>query len=321
MAFYEGPISVTLALALTVLILASSSDAAKPDNKLRKLRGLQDSNDAGMEDIEFWTNFFRNADMSMPETKCDVGESCREEGSTCSVGTETCCGEIFDSFVCECANIDNELKYQCFFTDACLRPPCETISPTLGVIPSPTPPPFIIPTFPPISPPTSPRTLSPTSPPTSPPASAPRTVTPTADTPNPITPFPTVETTTQNPITPFPTVDASTQSPITPFPTVDNTGGTPATPNPTDPRTPVTPNPTDPRSPDTLSPTPLATSEFICPSADFVGCTAPDPNNPLNECDPVGEPCVGGNPGEFCCQDGCPRNYCTAKPGLPPVSP
>ncbi|KAL7472667.1 hypothetical protein ACHAXS_013038 [Conticribra weissflogii] len=329
MKLHNGNVSVTLALSL--LILASSVDAAKPSHKLKKLRGLQDSNDARVEDFEFWTSFFRNADMSIPELICDIGESCREEGSTCSVGTETCCGETFDSFVCECVDVDGELKYQCFFTDACLRPPCETTAPTVGAIPSPTVPPLPIPSSPPISLPTSPRTLSPTSTPASPPVSAPMTETPTVATPNPITPFPTAETTTQNPITPFPTVDTFNQSPITPFPTADNGGTpvtpnptdprTPATPNPTDPRTPATPNPTDPRTPDTPSPTPLATPDFICPSADFVGCTAPDPNNPVNECDPIGEPCVGGNAGEFCCQDGCPRNYCTAKPGLPSVSP
>mmetsp|Transcript_29967 Transcript_29967/g.63075 ORF Transcript_29967/g.63075 Transcript_29967/m.63075 type:complete len:237 (+) Transcript_29967:163-873(+) len=122
--------------------------------------------------------------------------------------------------------------------------------------------------------------------------------------PSPTTPFPTSET--QSPITPFPTVQTVTQRPITPFPTADDAAGTPATSSPTGGRTPITTSPTDPSPP-----------AFICPSADFVGCTAPDPNNPVNECDVIGEPCVGGNPGEFCCEDGCPRNYCTAKPGPP----
>ena len=47
--------------------------------------------------------------------------------------------------------------------------------------------------------------------------------------------------------------------------------------------------------------------------ASFVGCTAVDPANPIDECTAVGEPCPNGNNGEFCCKDGCPRNYCTAK--------
>lgn len=54
-------------------------------------------------------------------------------------------------------------------------------------------------------------------------------------------------------------------------------------------------------------------SSFNCPPASFVGCTAPNPSNPVDECPTIGQPCEGGNPGEYCCRDGCPRNYCTAK--------
>ena len=54
-------------------------------------------------------------------------------------------------------------------------------------------------------------------------------------------------------------------------------------------------------------------ASFNCPPASFVGCTAPNPNNPIDECPIVGQPCKDGNPGEYCCKDGCPRNYCTAK--------
>jgi hypothetical protein len=54
-------------------------------------------------------------------------------------------------------------------------------------------------------------------------------------------------------------------------------------------------------------------STFVCPPASFVGCTAPDPDNLIDECPTVGQPCVDGNDGEYCCKDGCPRNYCTAK--------
>lgn len=54
-------------------------------------------------------------------------------------------------------------------------------------------------------------------------------------------------------------------------------------------------------------------SSFNCPPASFVGCTAANPNDPVDECTAVGLPCDGGNEGEFCCRDACPRNYCTAK--------
>jgi hypothetical protein len=58
---------------------------------------------------------------------------------------------------------------------------------------------------------------------------------------------------------------------------------------------------------------PVAGGAFICPDASFVGCTAVDPTNPEDECTTVGEPCLNGQDGEYCCLDGCPRNYCTAK--------
>ena len=50
-----------------------------------------------------------------------------------------------------------------------------------------------------------------------------------------------------------------------------------------------------------------------CPVATDVQCTAPDPNNFDDECPRVGQVCSNGNPGEYCCRDLCPRNYCTAK--------
>eukprot|EP00581_Thalassiosira_minuscula_P012318 CAMPEP_0183719330 /NCGR_PEP_ID=MMETSP0737-20130205/12322_1 /TAXON_ID=385413 /ORGANISM="Thalassiosira miniscula, Strain CCMP1093" /LENGTH=959 /DNA_ID=CAMNT_0025949047 /DNA_START=197 /DNA_END=3076 /DNA_ORIENTATION=- len=51
---------------------------------------------------------------------------------------------------------------------------------------------------------------------------------------------------------------------------------------------------------------------FKCPDASFIGCTAPDPSDPRDECPIVGEPCDNGINGEFCCRDSC-RNYCTSK--------
>ena len=76
------------------------------------------------------------------------------------------------------------------------------------------------------------------------------------------------------------------------------------------------PTPTPPTP--TPQPTP-STPSFNCPAASFIGCTAPDPQDFEDECSTVGEPCENGNPGEFCCLDGCPRNYCTAKPATSSV--
>eukprot|EP00579_Thalassiosira_antarctica_P022282 CAMPEP_0201987656 /NCGR_PEP_ID=MMETSP0904-20121228/91909_1 /ASSEMBLY_ACC=CAM_ASM_000553 /TAXON_ID=420261 /ORGANISM="Thalassiosira antarctica, Strain CCMP982" /LENGTH=1137 /DNA_ID=CAMNT_0048541777 /DNA_START=72 /DNA_END=3485 /DNA_ORIENTATION=- len=58
------------------------------------------------------------------EPSCDSFAACYEEGSTCARGTESCCGDTYDSLKCDCANIDGSLQYMCFFTDACLRPSC-----------------------------------------------------------------------------------------------------------------------------------------------------------------------------------------------------
>lgn len=77
----------------------------------------------------------------------------------------------------------------------------------------------------------------------------------------------------------------------------------------TDPPAPTAPNGTPPP---TQAPLPAPVG-FICPVASVVGCTAPDPSDPVNECPVVGEPCPDGNAGEFCCLDDCPRRYCTAK--------
>ncbi|KAL7525648.1 hypothetical protein ACHAWF_001452, partial [Thalassiosira exigua] len=66
---------------------------------------------------------------------CAVGETCTVEGDTCTDGsTEECCGETFESFVCECeAGSDGELTFQCMFTDACLGKPnvvgCTAVDP------------------------------------------------------------------------------------------------------------------------------------------------------------------------------------------------
>ncbi|KAL3766501.1 hypothetical protein ACHAW5_001170 [Stephanodiscus triporus] len=65
-------------------------------------------------------------------------------------------------------------------------------------------------------------------------------------------------------------------------------------------------------SPPATMPPPPTPPMFNCPPASLVGCTAPDPSNPQDECPVVGEPCEGDS-GEFCCPDECPRNYCTAK--------
>ena len=55
----------------------------------------------------------------------------------------------------------------------------------------------------------------------------------------------------------------------------------------------------------------------ILEQASFVGCTAEDPANPVDECDDVGQTCPNSQTNEYCCLDDCPRNYCTSKPANP----
>jgi len=157
---------------------------------------------------------------------CDSGETCVEAGTRCSDGTtETCCGETFDSFVCECSD---DLTYVCFFSDACLDPQCGTEPPVSGptpVTPSPVPPPALGFNCPPVS------------------AS----------------------------ITNHHFCNHHQQTPYSIKRTILQT------------------------------------------QASLVGCTALDLTDPQDECPTVGEPCAGATDGEFCCRDGCPRNYCTAK--------
>ncbi|KAL7532622.1 hypothetical protein ACHAXR_009153 [Thalassiosira sp. AJA248-18] len=63
-------------------------------------------------------------------SSCDVDKPCDKEFSSCTDGTtESCCGETYDSFRCDCMrNEDGALAYVCMFTDACYGP-CETTVP------------------------------------------------------------------------------------------------------------------------------------------------------------------------------------------------
>lgn len=60
--------------------------------------------------------------LRCPIDQPDPGDSCTvDPRETCAYGTESCCGETFDSLLCEC--IDGE--WTCLVTDACLDPPCQ----------------------------------------------------------------------------------------------------------------------------------------------------------------------------------------------------
>eukprot|EP00579_Thalassiosira_antarctica_P013402 CAMPEP_0201945280 /NCGR_PEP_ID=MMETSP0903-20130614/53821_1 /ASSEMBLY_ACC=CAM_ASM_000552 /TAXON_ID=420261 /ORGANISM="Thalassiosira antarctica, Strain CCMP982" /LENGTH=1137 /DNA_ID=CAMNT_0048488343 /DNA_START=75 /DNA_END=3488 /DNA_ORIENTATION=- len=175
------------------------------------------------------------APSALADTRsCDVGLSCFEDGSRCTDGTtESCCGETFDSFVCDCANVDGNLKYMCFFTDACLIQSCETfatptpskapesiIYTTSAITGSPTKQPFMAPTLVPSKRPTQLPTEKPSNQPTAIPSKAP-TDQPTTERP---TPLPTELPITTKVPTSAPTLPPSSNAPtpaqaLTPIPT------------------------------------------------------------------------------------------------------
>ncbi|KAL7440436.1 hypothetical protein ACHAXH_006871 [Discostella pseudostelligera] len=63
---------------------------------------------------------------------CYAGAQCSEEGMRCADGsTESCCGETYNSFVCDCAIMEGTLQYTCISTDACLAP-CDSSVPEVS---------------------------------------------------------------------------------------------------------------------------------------------------------------------------------------------
>jgi hypothetical protein len=54
------------------------------------------------------------------------GDPCEGE-AMCSYGTETCCGNTYPSYRCEC----RDDGFVCMYTDACLIPGCEDASTAL----------------------------------------------------------------------------------------------------------------------------------------------------------------------------------------------
>jgi hypothetical protein len=59
-------------------------------------------------------------DPTCPATTPTIGSSCTVEGQECAYGTETCCGQTYDSLIIFCA----DGVYQGYYTDACLVPTC-----------------------------------------------------------------------------------------------------------------------------------------------------------------------------------------------------
>lgn len=69
--------------------------------------------------------------------ECYDGAQCSEEGTRCTDGSiESCCGETYDSFICDCAIIvEGTLRYRCIFTDVCVDPLCDNVVPEVSTAP------------------------------------------------------------------------------------------------------------------------------------------------------------------------------------------
>ncbi len=68
--------------------------------------------------------------------KCYDGAQCSEEGTRCTDGSiESCCGETYNSFVCDCAIVEGTLRYRCIFTDVCVDPLCDSVVPEVSNAP------------------------------------------------------------------------------------------------------------------------------------------------------------------------------------------
>lgn len=76
---------------------------------------------------------FREKDINTASSslynECATGIPCYEETLGCNDGTiESCCGETFYSYVCDCIDFNSNLLYaNCRYTEVCTDPSCEGI--------------------------------------------------------------------------------------------------------------------------------------------------------------------------------------------------
>ncbi len=110
-------IGIFLALA-TILILSTNSVAAA--TTATHLRGLRS------DDSNTTLVIQPHPEFCAPDAECYL------EGSLCSEGTEKCCGQTYDSLLCECVSADGGkgFRLMCAHLDACLNKSCDDIDDT-----------------------------------------------------------------------------------------------------------------------------------------------------------------------------------------------
>mmetsp|Transcript_6484 Transcript_6484/g.11283 ORF Transcript_6484/g.11283 Transcript_6484/m.11283 type:complete len:113 (-) Transcript_6484:455-793(-) len=86
--------------------------SSKKKKKLKKKSKMKESDD--------YDEPFPNDD-ACPEEAPITGDPCQDVVPlVCEYGEESCCGQTFTSFACDCF----QGEFSCFFTDYCLLPGC-----------------------------------------------------------------------------------------------------------------------------------------------------------------------------------------------------
>mmetsp|Transcript_6486 Transcript_6486/g.11287 ORF Transcript_6486/g.11287 Transcript_6486/m.11287 type:complete len:117 (-) Transcript_6486:455-805(-) len=90
--------------------------SSKKKKKLKKKSKMKESDDMDDDYDEPFPN-----DDACPEEAPITGDPCQDVVPlVCEYGEESCCGQTFTSFACDCF----QGEFSCFFTDYCLLPGC-----------------------------------------------------------------------------------------------------------------------------------------------------------------------------------------------------
>ena len=108
-------------LALVIIVALFTNNVAAITTHLRGLEIVKDDSNTTL------------VIQPHPEA-CAPGIVCYVEGSLCTDGTETCCGQTYDSLLCDCVSADGDggkgFQYMCVNLDACTDKSCDVIDDT-----------------------------------------------------------------------------------------------------------------------------------------------------------------------------------------------
>lgn len=112
-------IGIFLALVIILTLSTNSIATAPTATHLRGLEIVQDDSNTTLV-------IQPHPELFAPNVECYV------EGSLCSEGTETCCGQTYDSLLCVCVSAygGKDNQYMCANLDACMNESCDVIDDT-----------------------------------------------------------------------------------------------------------------------------------------------------------------------------------------------